>query len=239
MKRALTLLLVLGLAFPVLAAHNVITLQELEQDVKNNIAISNDPYLPDTVLDDLINLGCREIANYGLIEKLDSVILTAGDPQYDLNEDFLEASAVRPCSVTAARGLDRIEFKDWGKIAAATQLTAMKYYAIQHEFVSDSSGGFTSAAQLWLYPAPQAVDTLLVHYTAEANEVIGDADTVNIPYSCRDLVVFYATALAFARSQEYDRAAWWFSLFDQTLNKKLLYRKYGVDYLITPKVIGK
>lgn len=239
MKKILFLLLVLGLAFPALAAHNVITLQELEQDVKNNIAISNDPYLPDTVLDDLINLGLREIAAYGLIEKLDSVVLTAGDPQYDLNEDFIEAFAVYPCSVTAARGLDRIDFRDWGKIAAATQLTDMKYYAIQHEYITDSSGGIINAAQLWLYPAPAAIDTLLVHYTAEADEVFGDADTVNIPYSYRDLVVFYATALAFARSQEYDRAAWWFALFDQTLNKKLMFRKYGVDYLITPKQITK
>lgn len=233
-------LLVLGLAFPALAAHNVTTLQELEQDVKNNIAISNDPYLPDTVLDDFINLACRDVASYNLIEKLDTVVVTAGDNQYDLNEDFLEATAIYPCSVTAARGLDRIEFKDWGKIAAATQLTTMKYYAIQHEFVANSSGGIISAAQLWVYPAHSGVDdTLLVHYTAEADELIDDADTCNIPYVYRQLVVFYATAMAFGRAQEYDRMNLWFSLYDQMLNKKLLFRKYGVDYLVMPKQITR
>lgn len=241
MKKFLFLLLVLGLAFPALAAHNVTTLQELEQDVKNNIAISNDPYLPDSVLDDLINLALRDIASYGLIEKLDSVIVTSGDNRYDLNDDFLEATAVYPCSVNASRGLDRIDFRDWGKVAAMAQQTGAYYFAIQHEYIVDSSGvGETAPAQLWVYAAHSGVDdTLMVHYTAEANELATDQDTSNVPYVYRQLVVFYATAMAFGRAQEYDRMNLWFSLYDQMLTKKLLWKKYGVDYMILPKQITK
>lgn len=244
MKKFLILLCVLVLSAPVWSAHDVTTLQELEQDVKNNLAVTADPYFPDSTLDDFINLGCREVASYGLIIKHDSVIVTSGDAIYALNEDFMEALAVFPCTASASRGLDRINFRDWGKIAASTQLTEARYYAIQPEHVTDTTGGVIGgiihSANIWLYPAHSGVaDTLVVKYSAEANELLADTSITNVPYAYRNLVSFYATALAFARSQEYDRAAWWFALFDQTLNKKLIHRKYGVDYLIAPKQITK
>lgn len=244
MRNGILFILCLLLPVSVLAGFNVTTLQELEQDVKNNLATEADPFHPDTVLDDFINLACRDLASYGVIVRADSVILATSGASFhiqSLSDDALEVLAVFPCTSAASRALDRIRFEDWGKIGASSDLSAIKYYAVQPSHVTDSSTGLAppSGAKLWLYPGPGSVDTLVVIYTAQAVELAGDADTTNIPYSYRELIVYHATALSFARAQEYDKAAWWFSLYDQQLKQKLLFRKYQFDYIILPKEITK
>jgi len=238
--KKLLFLVFLFLAVPLWAGQDVTTLQELEQDVKNNLAVASDPYYPDSVLDDFINLACRDLASYGVIIKADSVVVTAGDFILALNEDFLEAIAVFPCTSTASEGLDRIHFTQWGKLTNMPQLTSADYYTTLPEHVTDYSAGILTGAKLMLYPAHSGVDdTLIVIYSAEANELSANADTSNIPYTYRALVGYYATALCFLRSQEYDRANVWFSLYDQMLKQKLLYRQYGFDYIIKPGEIQR
>lgn len=244
-----TILFVLCLLLPAsmsLGAYNVTTLAELEQDVKNNLATSADPYHPDSVLDDFINLACRDLASYDVILKADSVVLAttgAGLHVKGLNEDVLEVFAVFPCTSKASRGLDRIGFGDWGKMGAATQLAEIKYYDVQPPYVTDSIGGVTGSANLWLYAAPSAVDTLVVIYSAEAVELSADDDTTNVPYIFREQIVQRATGLAFARAQEYDKATWWLSLYQQERDRKLLYQKQRIlelmDYIILRKDITK
>lgn len=242
MKKVILLISCILLPSLAFGGFNVTTLQELEQDVKNNLAIEADPYHPDSVLDDFINLACRDVASYKVILKMDSVILATVGVSFHikgLNDDFLEVIAVFPCTSKASRGLDRIAFKDWGKIPGSAQLTDISFFAVQPPFVTDSSGGIITGANLWLYPGASTVDTLVILYAAEANELLIDADTSNVPYAYRSLVVMYATALAFARAQAYDKAYWWFALYDQTLKQKLLFRQYEFDYIVIPKQIGK
>ena len=244
MKKVALLIFCLLLASPVFGAYNVTTLQEYEQDVKNNLATEADPYHPDSTLDDFINMACRDVASYKVIVRMDSVVLaTTGVSHHikGLNDDVLEVIAVFPCTVMASRGLDRIAFKDWGKIPGSVQLTGISFFAVQPPFVTDSSSeGPSTAANLWLYPGASTVDTLTILCAVEANELSADADTSNIPYGYRPLVVMYATGLAFARAQAYSKAAWWFAFYDQTMTKRLLFdRQYQLDYIVTPKAIGK
>jgi len=157
----------------------------------------------------------------------------------DVEDHCLEVLAVFPCTLAGSRGLDRIGFNDWGKVGASSGLSEIKYYEHQPAFVTDSAGGIMVGGKLWLYPGPGSVDTLVVVYTAEAVELIGDDDTTNVPYSYRELIVMRATGSAFARAQEYAKAAWWFALYDQTLKQKLLFKKYRFDYIILPKEITR
>jgi len=238
MKKFLVLFLVLGLIGSADAAFNVTKLSDLQKDVRDLLSTSADPYHPNDTLTNLINIACREIASYGAIVKLDSVVLASGEDAYDLNVDFLECNSARYCTATAAEALQRIEFGGWGRIAAATQLTQTKYYAIQpaHFFVGDST--YPYAAKLWLYPAHSGVaDTLLVLYYAEANELSTSTDTTVIPYQYTPLVVYYATALAFARAGDGNWAAWWFIRYDKSRQEKGLLKQ--LDFIIKPKLIGE
>lgn len=239
MKKFMVLFFLIFFPVSALAAFNVTTLGELEQDVKNNQAIGADPSQPDSVVDDFINLACIDIASYGAIIKVDTIEITSSTHIYALNEDFLEAFAVFPCTMEASRGLDRIDFRDWGKIAGATQLTTVRYFAIQPTVSFDTGSVYLrKAANLWLYPRPTATDSLIVIYFAEATELSVDGDTTNVPYIYRDLIGFYATALSFSRAQEYDKSAWWLALYDQMRQRKGL-KLYQPDYMVIPKQIGK
>jgi len=138
--------------------------------------------------------------------------------------------------VTASEALKRIDFGAWGRIAAATQATQVKYYAIQPWAYWDAVT--IKAANFWIYPAHSGVaDTLIVMYYAEANDLDTSTDTTNIPYQFTNLVVYYTTALAFARAGDGNWAAWWFTQYDRTRQEKGLLKQ--LDFIIKPKVIGE
>ncbi len=238
MRKLFILILVL---LPISAfAFDQTTLQMLEQDVKNNIALAADPYYPDSVLDDFINLACRDVASRGAIIRTDTVTMTANQWIISLPKATLEVEAVFPCTTYGSRGYDRISFRDWGKIAASNQLTTAKYYAFLPAYY-DMSDSDHSVPQLYMYPANAvAKETTVVIYYEESNILLVDADTTNIPYMYRQLVVFYATALAYSYVQEYDKATWWFALYDQwCVRYGLLPKKPISDWIIIPREITK
>lgn len=241
MRHLLILSLALALSLSAYAGNDVTTLQELEQDVKNNLATEADPFHPDSVLDDFINMACRELAGYGAIEKLDSVILSSGQPLYALDSVCLEIVSVFPCTVNASQGLDRIDTRDWGKIAASSQLTTSRYYAFQPAYYAEKKAW--AVPRIRLYPAHSGLaDTLLIVYYAQANELTADTDTTNVPYEYRYLVVIHATAQSFARAQEYNKASWWFSLYDQERQRKGLIKPIRLqvrDYIVKSKEIDR
>jgi len=221
---------------------DITTLQNFEQDVKNNIAVAADPYFPDSTLDAFINLGCRDVASRGALIAAETVIVTTNQWIITLPTDAIDVEAVFPCSTFTSRGFDRISFRDWGKIAAMNQLTTAKYYVfLPATYDVENTATGHRAAKLWLYPASSvAVDTIIVIYYQEGRTLSSDADTTNIPYMYRQLVVFYATAMAYSFAQDYDKASWWFSLYDQWCNKYgLIPKKPITDYYILPKEITK
>lgn len=227
------------LMLKIYAGYSVTTLNDLQKDVRDLLATDADPYTPNDTLTNLINIAATEVASFGAILKLDSVSVTSGTQRAGLNTDCMEVAAVFPDTTRASRSYDRIEFRDWGRIAAATQLTSTKYYAFQPSFVTDSSDAVPQTAggpSLWLYPAHSgATDTLLVFYYAQANKLETAQDTTNIPYSYRPLVVYYATALAYARAHNFNEAAWWFAQYDRARQEKGLLKQ--LDFVVKPKVI--
>jgi len=236
MKQFLVLFLVLGLIGSADAAFNVTKLSDLQKDVRDLLSTSADPYHPNDTLTNLINIACREVASYGAILRGDSVVLVAGDNMYSLNEDFLECQSAFYCTATASEALKRIDFSAWGRVAAATQATQVKYYSIQPWAYYDAVT--IKAANFWIYPAHSGVaDTLIVMYYAEATDLSTSTDTTNIPYHFTNLVVYYATGLAFARAGMYNEAAWWFALYDRTRVEKGLLKQ--LDFIIKPKIIGE
>lgn len=236
LKRLLIVLLVLALIGSADAAFNVTKLSDLQKDVRDLLSTSADPYHPNDTLTNLINIACREVASYGAVVKADTVVLAAGDNMYSLNEDFLECQSAFYCTATASQALQRIDFGAWGRIAAATQATQVKYYAIQPWSYWDAVT--IKAANFWIYPAHSgAADTLIVMYYAEAEELSATTDTTNIPYQFTNLVVYYATGLSLARAGMYNEAAWWFALYDRTRQEKGLLKQ--LDFIIKPKLIGE
>lgn len=215
---------------------NVTQLSELRQDVKNQFLVTTDALHPDSVIDDYINQACRDLAGYGIIHQVDSIVWVASTRYYTLPTDFLSFNppedAGYPDGITGERAFDFISPSDVGKIGASAQASAPEYvWFTEKDNVRDT-------ARIWFYPPPTAVDTIILVYTAEAVELSGANDTTNIPYEYRPLIVYYAVALCFAKDQEFNKASWWFALYDQTLNKKLMFDKQKrYDYIIKPKVI--
>lgn len=230
-KFLLTALVVVGL-FAWAWGANVTTLGDLRQDVKNNFLVMTDALFPDSVLDDFINQACRDISGYGVITDVDSIIWVANTKNYALPEDFISYIAIYPDAYSGAKAFDYIHPSAVGKIAAATDLTASRYVWITGK---NSPSDVTS--RIWFYPAPSAVDTLELTYAREATELSASTDTCDIPYQFRTLIPFHVTASCFAKAQEYQKSAWWFALYDQTLNKKLLFQQQKYDYILIPREI--
>lgn len=229
-------LLVLLLPVTALAGYNIKTLSDFQTEVRQCLATDADPFHPDDTTAIFINIACREVASYGVIIKMDSVIVTAEDRIEDLNDDVLEVVAVFPCTSTGSQALERIDFRSWGRIGGAIGLSTTRYYAFQPQ--GKRAGGDCYVPHLWLYPEHSgAEDTLVVVYYAQANELDTTTDTTLIPYQYTPLVVYYATALACARAGMKNDANWWFALYDKTRAEKGLLKQ--LDYIIFPKEIRK
>jgi len=214
--------------------YNETTLAELRQAVKNQFLVMTDALFPDSVLDDAINQGCKNLAGHNIIVEHDTIIWVANTKSYVLPVNFLDFIAIYPDTIAGAKAFDYIHPKVVGKIAAAVDLTSPRYV-----WVTGKSAVKDTTYRLWFYPAPTAVDTLELIYAAEAIELINSTDTTNIPYKYVDLIGYYAIGLCYAKSQNYNEASWYFALYDQMLRHFLLFEQKQYDYIIEPKVIRK
>jgi len=210
------------------------TLGDLRQDVKNKFLVMTDALFPDSILDDFINAGCRDLAGYGIIEDVDTIVWVANTKYYALPVNFRTFIAIYPDAYSGVQAFDFIHPSAVGKIAAATDLTASRYvWTTGKNSVKDTT------MRIWFYPAPSAVDTMELIYGAEAIRLSASSDTTNIPYHYVPLISMYAAAECYAKAQEYSKASWWFALYDQMLNKKLLFDQKRYDYIIIPREIKK
>lgn len=231
----LAILLLCGLtesATSPIGYNTALTLAELRQEVKNNFLVMTDALFPDSVLDDFINAGCRAVAAKGVIQHVDTIIWVANTKYYDLDSAFLGFIAIYPETVVGERALDYIRAKDVGKIAASTELSSPEYVWITERDILED------VPKIWFYPPPTCSSNLTLIYTAYPVQLTATTDTTDIPTEFIDDVVRYATARCFAKAQKYQEAAWWFSLFDQFLEKQLAEnRAKGYDYIVVPKTI--
>jgi len=208
---------------------NVTLLSELRQDVKNQFLLSTDVVYPDSVIDAFVNQACRDLAGYNIIQKLDTIVSVASTKYYNLNVDFLDFIGLYYVDISGERAFDVVHPSAVGKIS--TQLSVPGYVWIERRGVT------ADTARVAFYPVIATADSFVLVYSAEAVELSAATDTTNIPYEYRPLIVQYAVASCFAKGQEFNKAGWWFALYDQTLNKKLTFEQKKYDYIIKPKVI--
>lgn len=209
-------------------------LAELRQDVDNLFLVMTDNLFPDSVKDDFINLACRDLAGYNIIVDVDTIVWAANTKYYALPVNFRDFIAIYPDAYSGVKALDYIHPSAVGKIAAATDLTVSRYV-----WITGSCAAKDTTKRIWFYPAPSAVDTLELIYASEAIELAASTDTTNIPYHYRSLVGFYAAAMCYAKAQEYDKSAWYFALYQQMLDRKLLFEQKRYDYILIPREIKK
>ena len=226
------------------SAINVTPLSTLQQKVRAHLATDADSYHPNDTLTLFINTACREIASYGVIQRLDTVAVSSGTIKVALNDDCLDVFCALPCTASneakyaGIAPLGRIDFKDWSRVGATTQETHSKFYAVQPAQINPQGAAVAgvTAPNLWLCPQwGLGSDSIWVFYYAQATELSATTDTCTIPYSYIPLVEYYATALAYARVHNFNEAAWWFALYDRTRQEKGLLKQ--LDYVIKLKVI--
>lgn len=210
------------------------TLGALRQDVKNEFLVMTDALFPDSVLDDFINHACRDLAGYNIIEDVDTIVWAANTKNYALPVNFRAFIAIYPDAYSGAKAFDLIHPSAVGKIAAATDLTASRYvWTTGKNTVKDTT------ARIWFYPAPSAIDTMELIYAAQAINLSAASDTTNIPYHYVPLIALYAAGKCCAKAEKYNKASWYFALYDQWLNKKLLFDQQRYDYILIPREIKK
>jgi len=210
------------------------TLGELRQDVKNEFLVMTDALFPDSVLDDFINHACRDLAGYNIILDVDTIVWAANTKYYALPVNFRAFIAIYPDAYSGVKAFDHIHPSAVGKIAAATDLTASRYV-----WITGKNTVKDTTMRIWFYPAPSAVDTMELIYAAEAINLSDTSDTTNIPYHYVPLIALYATGKCYAKAGKYNKASWYFALYDQWINKKLLFEQKRYDYIILPREIKK
>jgi len=210
------------------------TLGALRQDVKNEFLVMTDALFPDSVLDDFINHACRDLAGYNIILDVDTITWVASTKNYALPVNFQAFITIYPDTIAGGKALDFIHPSAVGKIAAATNLTVSRYV-----WITGKNTVKDTTARIWFYPAPPAVDKMELIYAAQAINLSATSDTTNIPYHYVPLIALYATAKCYAKAGEYNTASWYFALYDQWLNKKLLFDQQRYDYILIPREIKK
>ena len=184
------------------------------------------------------------MASYGVIQRLDTITVSSGTIIVALNDDCLDVSCALPCTVSGKAKYDgiyplgRIEFKDWNRIAGATEETHSKYYAVQYAQINPQDGdrAGVDAPNLWLCPEwGLGDDSVWVFYYAQATELSSANDTCTVPYPYIPLVEYYATALAYARAHNFNESAWWMAMYDRARQEKGLLKQ--LDFIVKTKVI--
>jgi len=209
-------------------ADNLLTLSDFRTEAKNQSALIVPSFYSDTVWNSWVNEGCRDLASYGVVEKLDTVILAVGTIVYSLNTDFVVLLDLFPLSPGDKRALDFITPGDIGKIAGATGLTTTRYYWTMGKDVSAIVG---------FYPTPNVADTLLIIYGAQAPYLSSDTDTTDIPYSFRPLIVDYAIYRGLLRDGRIELAQKYYEKYKKSIEEKLGIKGKHLDYFIVPQEI--
>ena len=185
---------------------------------------------PDSVKNQFINDACEEIVLYVVdqvpcIEKLDTIILSAGTIQYSYNADLFMIYALKQLRATK-QALDRISIEDVGKRPFAgldNPSTASKW-----------------SNKLYFDPKPTSTDTFLVFYNAHANKMTANGDTTYLPKAFREFIPIYVKAKLFMRSGDEDLANVYLDRFYKGLAVKIqVLANQKFDIKILPQVIPR
>ena len=227
MKKPLILIFILILtAFRFCYADKFLTLADFRRASQDQSVLKTDPFYPDSVWNGWVNEACCDLAGYGLVEKLDTIIWTQGTMIYNLNIDFIRLVALFPLRPTGKEPLNFIRAKDILKVQTADLQTK--------DFWQSGKGKY---AIVGFYPPPMVKDTFLVVYGAEALSLSSNSDTVTVPYSYRPLIIDYVVYRALLRDGQKDSADRYYDSYVKRLEQKLKFEGKDFDVIVLPKEI--
>jgi len=218
-------LIILFLAQPGCAT-DLLTLVDFRRASQDQSVLKTDPFYPDSVWNGWVNEACCDLAGYGIVEKLDTIIWTQGTMTYSLNIDFIRLLALFPLRPTGKEPLNFIRAKDMLKVQTADSQTK--------DFWQSGKG---RSAIVGFYPPPTVKDTFLIIYGAEAISLSSDTDTVSIPYPYRPLMVDYVVYRALLRDGQRDSAGRYYDSYVNRLEQKLKFEGKDFDVIVLPKEI--
>jgi len=209
---------------------NLLTLVDFRRDCENQSVLINHPFYPDSLWNRWINEGSADIASYCIIEKLDTIQWVVGTMNYDLNNDFIALIALFPLKPFGKKTLNFIPAKDIGKLQELNPTEEPK------DFWQSGKG---RNATVGFYPPPVVIDTMLIIYGAEAEYMDSDADTTDIPYSYRPLIIDYVVWRALLRDGKRNTAVQYWGSYKERLEANLKFEQKRFDVLILPEEIKK
>jgi hypothetical protein len=196
MKKIILVLAILALLVPCVYAADAdsTTLAEMRTTVRELLGgtvIS--AYWTNTMIDDFLNMGCREYASIAAIgvQDEDTIITSASETDYALNSNFIEKVGV----VRLENGRKRTIYNrttdpaspaelPFGTDNAASSGDHPRFYTIGH----NDSGYFIRLDPVQGIDSTE-VDTLLIAYKAYAAVLDTDTVVTDIPYQGRNFVI--------------------------------------------------
>jgi len=223
-KFLISIFILMSIGFRFCYANDLLTLADFRRASQNQSVLKTNPFYPDSVWDSWINEACSDLSSYGIIEKLDTLIWIPGTMVYSLNNDFIVLTALFSLQPEGKLPIDLIPAKDVGK---SLEPNTQKCW----------QAGKGGNAIVGFFPLPTIKDTFLVIYGAEANYLISDNDTTEIPYSYRPLIIDYVVYRALLRDGKKASSNRYYDSYMKRLEVKLKFDLKRFDVIVAPKEI--
>lgn len=137
-----------------------------------------------TMLNQYINLAVRETATGGAILKLDTIVTSVDKAFY-----WLKGDCIVPVFALIKGSENRwksLAPKDYGGFARTAATGAITSYCVMDKLVLFDRDGSTNG------------DSVIITYSAYANNLTADSSTINIPYALQDSVL----SMAYRKARE-------------------------------------
>lgn len=174
------------------------TLAQARTDVRSRLDEATASFWSDTELTRWINEGQNDVARRSeCLRATSDIAVTAGTQDYVAPTDLVRATAAewRPTSSDQRFPLTYLDRHNADSIWGTSQSMTDGTPAIWTAWGYPGTSTFT----IKLYPTPYEAGTLRLYYYKLPTEVAADGDTLGVPNGWEDLVVEYATMLAYRK----------------------------------------
>ena len=224
MKKLLLFLILVLTSSHLCYADDLLTLADFRRASQDQSVLKTNPFYPDSVWNSWINEACCDLSSYGIIEKFDTLTWISGVMVYSLNSGFIILTALFSLQPEGKVPVDIIPAKD---VCKSLEPNTRKCW----------QSGKGESAVVGFYPIPVAIDTFLVIYGAEAEDMDSDNDTTEIPYSYRPLVIDYVVYRALLRDGQRSASDRYHESYMRRLEVKLKFEGKRYDVFISPQEI--
>lgn len=201
-----TLLLLLIPTIVYSADQDTVTQRDLRGYVRNYLGgNATSSFWTDNIVDDFVNLACREYAMLGGIQKIDTLITVNAERQYALESDFLRVLGVTRY-IPATKREQSLKFRAMRESDKQRKPFGQDDDQDHSFYYSVTGSDDNNGSILLLDPAEEEStdDSIFVYYNAQAvwlGNVAADTIT-NIPYSAVPLVVLSAVRSCMIMNRE-------------------------------------